>query len=265
MSSMFWFGENSRRRFDDFRPEVHDSDGLAIRMGTGERIWRPLSNDSGHLEFSFFGMQKCFGFGLVQRDRRLAAYEDAEAAYHERPTLWIEPTSEWGPGKVMLMEIPTVHELSDNVVAMWVPDHAPQPGERIEFNYRQSWTMNPDPSVAGGRVVATRTGVHEWQRGHRGMVVEFAGGALDLIADSEPPQPVVMVVGEGPPQVVVKDLAVHRLADKRWRVNFQLVPAQGLKPEEVGQVELRCALKKGADFLTESWAYRITPWQAPVR
>ncbi|MEN9535894.1 MAG: hypothetical protein RIR37_1167, partial [Verrucomicrobiota bacterium] len=114
MSSMFWFGENSRRRFDDFRPEVHDTDGLAIRMGTGERIWRPICNDSGRLEFSFFSMDKCDGFGLLQRDRRFSAYEDDEAAYHLRPSLWIEPTSDWGPGRVMLMEIPTTNELADN-------------------------------------------------------------------------------------------------------------------------------------------------------
>ena len=112
MSSMFWFGENSRRRFDDFRPEVHDTDGLAIRMGTGERIWRPICNDSGRLEFSFFSMDKCDGFGLLQRDRRFGAYEDDEAAYHLRPSLWIEPTSDWGSGSVMLMEIPTGNELA---------------------------------------------------------------------------------------------------------------------------------------------------------
>ena len=137
---MFWFGENSRRRFDDFRPEVHDSDGLAIRMGTGERLWRPLSNDSGKLEFSFFDMEKCDGFGLLQRDRRFSAYEDDEAAYHLRPSLWVEPTSDWGPGRVMLMEIPTANELADNVVAMWEPARTPQPGDRIEFRYRQHWT-----------------------------------------------------------------------------------------------------------------------------
>ena len=39
LTSMFFTGENDRRFFDDFRSEVHDSDGLLIHSGTGEWIW----------------------------------------------------------------------------------------------------------------------------------------------------------------------------------------------------------------------------------
>ena len=124
-------------------------------------------------------MDKCDGFGLLQRDRRFGAYEDGEAAYHQRPSLWIEPTSDWGPGRVMLMEIPTTNELSDNTVALWEPAQTPQPGDRIEFSYRQHWTMDHDPSQAGGHVVATRSGVHDWQPEKRTVVVEFTGTALN--------------------------------------------------------------------------------------
>ena len=259
MSSMFWFGENSRRRFDDFRPEVHDSDGLSIRMGSGERIWRPISNDTGRLEFSFFPMDKCEGFGLLQRDRRLAAYEDAEAAYHQRPSLWIEPTSDWGSGKVMLMEIPTHNELADNTVAMWEPSKIPQPGERIEFSYKQHWTLSEDPAHAGGHVVATRTGLHDWQPEQRTVVVEFAGGPLDKW-EGDPPEAKVTALGEAGTKIKIQGTAVQRLADGRWRVAFQVLPsAEGGKLADVGPQELRCCLKKGEDFLTETWAYRITP------
>jgi glucans biosynthesis protein len=259
MSSMFWFGENSKRRFDDFRPEVHDSDGLAIHLGTGEKIWRPLANDSGKLEFSFFAMDRCNGFGLLQRDRRFAAYEDGEADYHQRPSLWIEPTGDWGAGKVMLMEIPTANELADNIVALWEPSRSPQPGERFEFSYKQHWTLDEDPAAAGGRVVATRTGLHEWQPEQRTMVVEFAGGAL---ADWQgaPPEAVVTVVGEHAAKVKIQGLAVQPLPGDRWRVAFQIAPAaEGGKLADAGPQELRCCLKKGEDFLTETWAYRIIP------
>lgn len=259
MSSMFWFGENSKRRFDDFRPEVHDSDGLSIHMGSGEKIWRPLTNDSGQLEFSFFAMDKCAGFGLLQRDRRFAAYEDDEAAYHHRPSLWIEPTSDWGSGKVMLMEIPTGNELADNTVAMWEPSHTPQPGERIEFTYKQHWTMREDPAGAGGRVVATRTGLHDWQKEQRTIAVEFAGGALEKW-EGAPPEAVVTAIGENGAKVKIQGLAVQPLPEGRWRVAFQIAPsAEGGKLADVGPQELRCCLKKGEDFLTETWAYRITP------
>jgi periplasmic glucans biosynthesis protein len=259
MSSMFWFGENSRKRFDDFRPEVHDSDGLAIRMSTGERLWRPLSNDTGKLEFSFFEMQKCDGFGLLQRDRRFGAYEDGEANYHLRPSLWIEPTSDWGPGRVMLMEIPTTNESADNTVALWEPKETPKAGDRVEFSYKQHWSKSEDPALAGGRVVATRTGLHDWQPEQRTLVVEFAGGDLEK-PDEKEPAAVVQAIGANSEKVKIQGIAVQRLPEGRWRVSFQVAPsAEGGKLADAGSVELRCSLRRGEDFLTETWAYRINP------
>ena len=259
MSSMFWFGENSKRRFDDFRPEVHDSDGLSIRMGSGERIWRPISNDTGKLEFSFFDMDKCEGFGLLQRDRRFAAYEDGEAAYHLRPSLWIEPTSDWGPGRVMLMEIPTGNELSDNTVALWEPTKTPQPGERIEFSYRQHWTMDPDPAQASGHAVATRSGIHDWQPEQRTIMVEFTGTALNKASDI-PLTAEVKAIGDNAGKIKFQGITVQSMPDDRWRVSFQISPAtEGTKLSECEPVELRCCLKRGDNFLTETWAHRITP------
>jgi glucans biosynthesis protein len=259
MSSMFWFGENSRRRFDDFRPEVHDSDGLAIRMGSGERIWRPVSNDSGKLELSVFEMGKCDGFGLLQRDRRFSAYEDAEADYHLRPSLWIEPTSDWGPGRVVLMEIPASNELHDNIVALWEPAETPKPGDRIEFTYRQHWTMDPDPSQAVGHVVATRSGVHDWQPGQRTVIVEFSGASLENSGEA-PLAAVVEAIGENAPKLAIQGVNVQKIPDNRWRVSFQIKPAdEAATLAQIGPVELRCCLKRGDDFLTETWAHRITP------
>ncbi len=259
MSSMFWFGENSRRRFDDFRPEVHDSDGLSIRMGSGERIWRPISNDSGKLEFSFFTMDKCDGFGLLQRDRRFAAYEDDETSYQLRPSLWIEPTSDWGPGRVMLMEIPTANELSDNIVALWEPANTPKPGDRIEFSYREHWTMDPDPAQADGHVVATRSGVHDWQPEQRTIVVEFAGNNFNKPGNA-PITADVKAIGDNADKIKFQGINVQSIPGERWRVSFQIAPAaEDAKLSDCGPVELRCCLKRGENFLTETWAYRINP------
>ena len=259
MSSMFWFGENSRRRFDDFRPEVHDSDGLAIRMGSGERLWRPICNDSGKLEFSFFDMEKCDGFGLLQRDRRFSAYEDGEASYHQRPSLWIEPSSDWGPGRVMLMEIPTSNELSDNTVALWEPSRVPKPGDRIEFSYRQHWTLDPDPSQAGGHVVATRSGIHDWQPEQRTIVVEFTGPALNQPSEI-PLTPVVQALGDAAAKIKIQGVTVQPMPEERFRVSFQIAPAaEGGKLAEIGPIELRCCIKRGDNFLTETWAHRVIP------
>ena len=255
MSSMFWFGENSRKRFDDFRPEVHDSDGLSIRSSTGERIWRPLSNDTGKLEFSFFKMEKCDGFGLLQRDRRFDAYEDAEVYYEKRPSLWIEPTSDWGAGSVMLMEIPTDDEHLDNIAAMWVPKREVKAGDRLEFRYRQHWTREQDPARGGGDVLATRTGLHDWQPEQRTMIVEFGGEDL---GDSDTELPAAMVECSGGLKVL--STALQRMENGKIRLNFQIAPAEeGVKLEDVEAAELRAALKRGDNYLTETWVYRIKP------
>lgn len=259
MSSMYWFGENSRKRYDDFRPEVHDSDGLAIRMGSGERLWRPLSNDSKHLEFSFFNMERCNGFGLLQRDRSFSSYEDAEASYHSRPSLWIEPTSDWGPGKVILMEIPTDNEVTDNSVAMWEPKRKLVAGDRVEFSYRQHWTMDPDPAVAEGYVVATRTGKQEPNSKRRVIIVEYQGAKLEELEESLVTAD-VKLVGEHSEQIAIQDINVEKIPSGRWRLSFYLAPTK--KDESLSNcrpVELRCCLKRGENYLTETWAYRIQP------
>ncbi|MGL5019768.1 MAG: glucan biosynthesis protein, partial [Luteolibacter sp.] len=208
---------------------------------------------------SFFDMEKCDGFGLLQRDRRFSAYEDNEASYHLRPSLWIEPTSDWGPGRVMLMEIPTTNELADNTVAMWEPARSPQPGDRLEFRYRQHWTMAEDPSMADGHVVATRTGVHDWQPEQRTVIVEFSGSTLNQ-ASEIPLVPLVQVTGPGADKIKIQGVTVQPIPDARWRVAFQLAPAtEGGKLSEVGPIELRCCLKRGDNFLTETWVHRVTP------
>lgn len=260
MSSMFWFGENSRRRFDDLRPEVHDSDGLALRTGQDERIWRPASNDSQRVELSFFADNNPRGFGLLQRDRRFESYEDEEANYHLRPSLWIEPLGDWGRGSVMLMEIPTAHELSDNLTAMWVPEGEILAGTRLEFRYRQHWTMDVDPSEAGGLVVATRTGVHEWQPNQRTIVVEFAGERLRYWPEDKPLEPVVEVLGSQASRVRILNPVVHQLQDGRWRLAFQIEPSEeDTALESIGPLEFRATLRSGDEFPAETWSYRLKP------
>lgn len=182
-------------------------------------------------------------------------YEDGEAAYHLRPSLWVEPVSDWGPGSVMLMEIPTGNELADNSVAMWVPEKQPVPGEPMEFSYLQHWTMEGNPAGAAGHVVATRTGTHEWQPEQRTMIVEFEGEEL-VGQDGEMPEGMVQA-GE---DVVVSGITVQPMPEGRVRLAFQLSPAEeGGKLSETEPVELRAALKRGDDFLTETWVYRIDP------
>ncbi|MDR0353211.1 MAG: glucan biosynthesis protein [Opitutaceae bacterium] len=159
LTSMFWFGENSTRRFEDLRPEVHDSDGLAMHTGAGEWIWRPLDNPRA-VRAAAFTDQNPRGFGLAQRDRAFSSYEDIEAAYHLRPSAWVEPVGDWGRGEVRLVEIPTPDETNDNIVAFWVPGQLPPAGRPLTLEYRLHWHTGAArlAQPPGGRVIATRQG-----------------------------------------------------------------------------------------------------------
>ena len=128
---MFAFGENQPHR-TDFRPEVHDSDGLMVATGDGEWIWRPLLNPKQTLTTSF-SMRTLRGFGLMQRDRNFRSYEDSEARYELRPSAWIEPVGSWGPGRVELVQLHTPDETNDNIVAYWVPDQLPATGKPLDL------------------------------------------------------------------------------------------------------------------------------------
>ena len=138
LTSMYFFGENQRSQVENFRPEVHDSDGLSIHSGTGEWIWRPLVNPKRLLVTSYT-LNNPVGFGLMQRDRRFTSFEDLEARYEMRPSVWVEPKGNWGAGRVELIQIPTPDETNDNIVAFWVPAVAPRPGVPLTMEYRLSW------------------------------------------------------------------------------------------------------------------------------
>jgi periplasmic glucans biosynthesis protein len=276
MSSMFWFGENSRMKPDDFRPEVHDSDGLAIRSKAGECIWRPTQNDPARLNQNVFQFAKddesVTGFGLLQRDREYLHYEDVEANYHARPSLWVVTEGQWGPGRVHLVELSAHDETGDNLVAMWEPRNPPAVNEPFRFAYRIFWTKDPNPAQAGSWVTATRVGLQPWRPGERLCVVDFKGPAVDKLA---PETPVTAVVAPADPTLAeIKDVTVHRNGPAgTWRLSFFARPAgvelpkpagadeyPKLKPPQFkGPVELRAFLKHGEDVLSETWNYRLDP------
>lgn len=135
LTSMYQHGENDRRVADDYRPEIHDSDGLALWTGNGEWIWRPLVN-SPVVRVNSFMDNNPKGFGLLQRDRNFDHYQDDGANYHLRPSAWVEPLEAWGRGAVQLVEIPTLDETFDNIVAFWNPEEPFEPGRERVFKYR---------------------------------------------------------------------------------------------------------------------------------
>jgi glucans biosynthesis protein len=250
LTSMFLHGNTTPPRTEDFRPSVHDSDGLSVWGSTGEWLWRPLANPK-RLQLSLFSEQNVRGFGLLQRSRDFRDYQDLEAHYERRPSVWVEPVSGFGAGTVWLVEIPTDAEIHDNVVAFWMPAKPPEPGQRLDLAYRLHWGEPPHrPSLAS--VAATRLGRGGYAGrpadGLRKFVIDFRGPPLEKIAEAKQIEPVIKV-SEGK----TSNVEVQRLPGPAgWRLYFDFRP-EGSRP-----LELRAYLKHGAEALTEIWSFQWT-------
>jgi glucans biosynthesis protein len=253
LTSMFQHGEN-QPRLDDFRPEVHDSDGLMVASTEGEWLWRPLINPARPFTSSF-RLPGLAGFGLMQRDRAFASYEDVEAQYERRPSVWVTPEGSWGPGRIQLLQLPTPDETNDNVVAYWEPERTPAPGEPFDFAYRMRWqgAVQQRPpngwtlqSRRGRGFTTTPPGPNEVQ-----YVIDFDGPALRGLA---PDAAVEAVVSTGPQGRVLERNAYRNSATGAWRMTLRVERLQPTQP-----VELRAYLKSGSHALTETWTSVIQP------
>jgi glucans biosynthesis protein len=255
LTSMFQNGENDTRVADDWRPEIHDSDGLALWTGRGEWIWRPLMNPEG-LRFNAYADERPRGFGLLQRDRDFDHYQDDGVFYDRRPSLWVEPRAGFGKGYVDLIELPTPDETFDNIVAFWNPSEKPEPGQELLFAYRLYWGSKMPVEPAAAQVVATRTGIggvvgQKRRYFSRRFVVDFAGGELAKLGRDEKVEPVITASSGRVELTSARPLdAIHG-----YRAMFDVRPPdQGTEP-----IDLRLFLRSGDRPLTETWSYQWVP------
>lgn len=248
-SSMFWFGENTHPKPLDFRPEVHDSDGLLIEQANGPTIWRPLDNGR-EMRHSIFSLEGTKGFGLLQRDRVFSHYEDLEAKYHNRVSVWVEPTEGFGRGKLHLIELATGEETWDNVVSFWEPELLPTATEPLRFAYKLHWTREHEHELA--KVLATRWGeavaTMEVPNDYE-FVIDFTKGMVKegTAADWVPEESVSISKGA-------------KLLDKRvmfnpetggWRAFFKLEI-----PPDTKLLEMTCELLQDKKPISERWSYQ---------
>ncbi len=255
LTSMYWYSETLKPLAEDWRPEIHDSDGVAIWTGSGEHLWRPLNSPKNLMISSFFD-QSPRGFGLMQRDKVYDHYLDG-VYYEKRPCGWVEPLGKWGAGSVQLVEIPTNNEIYDNIVLFWVPKEPTQAGQTLHYDYRLHWCDKDPFPGALALCVATRLGQGAIQGAPRSktlrkFVVEFEGAILKPRNDEHPPEP-VLTAARGTISNIVTEASPDG-NDALWRVQFDL-DAQGTEP-----VELRCFLRFAGEALTETWAYQYHPF-----
>ncbi len=239
LTSMFMHGPADPSDTPDYRPAVHDSHGLAIERGNGEHVWRPLMNPKT-LQVSAFIDENPRGFGLIQRDREFADYEDLEARYDRRPSAWVKPLGDWGRGEVRLVEIPSDSEANDNVVAYWRPERGLKAGEEFQFSYRLTW---PD-DVPGLRRVS--------------RVARSAGG-LKLF--SEQKEVMIDWSDTGPVDQLSLEASVNvgRIVETNLQQNAFVDGTRAFvffDPGDANTAELRVVLRREGEATGETWLYR---------
>ncbi len=246
LTSMYYHGKTTQHFIDDFRPEVHDSDGLWVVAGNGERLWRPLNNPQ-RLAGSYYTIDNPRAFGLLQRERDFVAYQDLEARYERRPGAWVEPIGDWGSGTVELVEIPTNDEYHDNIVAFWVPAEPATAGSRRNFEYKLTFGDKPKADRRLARAIATRIGAGaELPSAQRKFVIDFAGTDLNKMTDAS----AIVAELSSSTGTVGKPVIQGNPSTRGYRVYFDFTPG------DEALAELRCTLRSGQDILSETWSYQ---------
>ena len=244
MTATYLFGPLDHRHSDDVRPSVYDIGGLQILTRAGEWLWRPTASRDT-LQISAFGDMNPRGFGFLQRARALDTFDDDDAHWELRPSLWIEPIGDWGEGEVILLEIPSDSENNDNIIAQWQPKAGLAEGATVSFAYRQFWCWTPPARPGLATVVSSRAGKIGKRRR---FIVEFVA---DLFADPQKAAEARASIAAAPGQILATRLYAYK-ERRSIRVVFDLDPGSE------SYSELRLVLKAADQPVSETWLYRWT-------
>ncbi len=243
IASRFFFGPGVPPKRRDYRPRVHDSEALCILNGAGEQIWRPLLNPE-RLQFSVFLDKGPKGFGLIQKERSFASYQDIDQQFEKRPSLWIEPLGDWGEGSIDLIELPAPEEINENIVCFWRPKDGLGPGIGHRFRYRMHWCWNAPIEKKKATVQQTRVG--EAKTGEIAFVVDFANTEL---CDSCSGAAIMTNVTASAGEVRNARLSAGP-ATGTQRLRFEYAPSGG------DPADLRAQLVVDGKAVSETWIFR---------
>lgn len=254
LTSMFWYGENhSERTFPDWRPEVHDSDGLLLKYKDGSTTWRPLYNHHA-IRNALFDATDLTGYGLLQRDRDFSSYQDLGNPQYMAPSTWIQPSGDWPKGSIRLIELPTDNEAMDNVVSFYQPEKAPQPGDAIHYTYTLSWEMLHEQKLSPNRAIATRIEKIPGEKNLRRFVIDFAGPDINKIPEGTA---ITADISSTDGTQIAEYQCIKNPHTGGWRVAFIL----DLSNNATHPTSVRCLLKSppSNNNLSETWSYQWTP------
>lgn len=259
LTSMFLKNPHDPNGPLDFRPSIHDSDGLAVWNGQDERLWRPLLSPPS-FQASYFADRDPKGFGLIQRERRFEDYQDLEARYERRPSAWIQPGEGWGAGSVELIEIPTDTEYADNIVAAWRPAAALTAYRAFDYSYRLAWRADV-PALDLMRVHKTRIGIGSTPRSVR-FVLDFVKDRAQAVAKVAGNNAIIADAPLAPIPELDLTSSAGRLLHPVVQINPHLPGFRvtfELDPHDAPQAEIRLALHTSGERISETWLYR---WSA---
>src|SRR5688572_1515737 len=251
LSSMYLFGEEGPNRFGDFRPEVHDSDGLSLWLEDGEWLYRPLRNPPRTTVCSFRA-DRLRGFGLLQRDRDFSSYQDLEAHHEARPSIWIEPISGFDAGSVRLLEIATTQETDDNIAVAFAPDARTTSSVRYRLHVGlESAAVPPSATVAATRIARSKNAAR--------FLVDFANAAAEVPrgaseTERDRGQVELVLTANGRGATVVEQHVEPHPKIAGHRASFELASASA-----ESEVELRAFLRRGKNTISETWSYLWQP------
>ena len=146
---------------------------------------------------------------------------------------------------MILAEIPSADEFTDNIVAFWRPAAPLAAGSEVRYAYRLSFGEDQPENAPLARVVATRSGLSILDSRERVFVVDFDLGMIDF-ATLNPR----LEASRGE----VKGLSIQKLPTGNLaRIGFHFVA--GDRPE----AEFRLWLESEGQEASEIWLYR---WSA---
>lgn len=257
LTSMYLYGSNQPSPTSNYRPAMHDSNGLSILAENGDWIWRPLNNPQ-KLSFSSFSLENPKGFGLIQRDEGFSDYEDLDDHYELRPSAWIEVLNEWSKGHVELVEIPTLDETNDNIVAFWVPEKQYKAGDELNVKYRLHYTLNEESRYPDNIAYAKSTRISQGDikqanlirkpDGTIAYVIDFAGAELARLPVNTPIKVNASISDNG--EIIAKDI-MYNSVDKGWRVILRLKVKD---TKQATDIKVNLVANDGSErVLTETW------------
>lgn len=251
LTSMFLHDQNNHIPFRDFRPEVHDCDALLVHTAANEWWCRHLAGAKA-VRVDSYHLNQPRGFGLLQRDRNFEHYQDFDAKFQLRPSVWIAPVGKWPEGALELIQFPSDIEFSDNVVALWHPTKLPPPGQPLALSYTMEWTRREMAPKDLGRAIATRLGKVPKENGQPWnvrIVIDFGGEALGHLSAANA---LAAEIHGSEGSKLVADTVVKNENNQTWRLVIEMT-----EPQKPVQLQARL-LRRGAP-ITETWLFTYEP------